>query len=385
MKRIICLLAAAVLLAGGCGASVAEIAPEGRIRCIVMGWDHFRTMEDTSPCSANNVEIMTAVFRDFLPGAEITRKFGGTARAEDFAKLIAETCRGATEADVLYLYLSTHGVIWEENGETRMAFLISDGKEEDALEPRRIREILDGIPGRKILILDACHSGAVAEEITGENYRVIASGGRMEDSYFWIAPNRPEAGTGYFTSALEGALRASLPEQIDPDGDGWVTAEELRGRMEEIYGASTLSCSGAGFGPEETEGAAKAVFRMTQAAQTETRITGIRFDQTEQEENRTAVSFRFTVRRETRVDYRLIPMKNGKWAFDDAMTLPDRERSGGVRGQLSPGEKTRRIRVSEENLGEEGKALLQIISLQGLHGQVPVLEASKIIVRGEEN
>ena len=368
-KTVLCLLLAALVGWTAYGASPAP--PEaGRIRCLAVGCDRFRTMEDTTPCSANNVEIMAAVFADFLPEAEIIRRSGGPGTVGAFERLIQETFREAAEGDISYLYLSTHGVAWQEAGKTRAAFLISDGQEEEALEPERLKEMLDRIPGDKVLILDACHSGAAAEEIAGEAYRVLASGGREEDSYFWIDPNRREAGTGYFTSALEGALRASGRTMIDPDGDGSVTLKELRNRMDEIYGASTMTCGGE---------AETALFRLRESAEAPERILALAFDAPAAEDERLSVGFRFTIREATRLEYRVVPRKDGNWAFADAMTLPDRERTGTVRGLLSPGEKTRTIRISRASLGGEGEALLQIISLRGLHGQIPTLEASRVI------
>ena len=61
--------------------------------------------------------------------------------------------------------------------------------------------------------------------------------------------------------------------------------------------------------------------------------------------------------------------------------MPDAERTGTTRGLLSPGKKDRKIRVSADKLGEEGMALLMVVSLRGIHGQVPVLEGTGIIGR----
>ena len=48
-------------------------------------------------------------------------------------------------------------------------------------------------------------------------------------------------------------------------------------------------------------------------------------------------------------------------------------------GLLNPGEKTRTIRVGRERFGEGGKVLLQVISLRGIHRQIPVVEATIVI------
>ena len=82
---------------------------------------------------------------------------------------------------------------------------------------------------------------------------------------------------------------------------------------------------------------------------------------------------------ETRIEYRIVIKRDGEWDFEQGTTIPDRERTGTVRGLLSPGDKERKIRISPSGLGDEGEALLQVISLRGIHGQVPVLEGTRVI------
>ena len=265
-------------------------------------------------------------------------------------------------------------MVWDEEGETRMALMLSDGETEDALTPGRLQGILDGIPGDKVLILDACHSGAVADAITAPEYTVLASCAAEEDSFFWFTDNAEEAGTGYFTTALEGALRASYPEQIDPDGNGEITRTETLNRLASLYGASRVRGSSG----------ERVLFFLPEKRQTRERILGLAFDMPIREEDTLILPFHFEVTEETRLEYRIIPKRNGRWDFADYATTPDRERTGTVRGLLSPGTKDRKIRITASNLGAEGEALLQIISLRGLHGQIPVLEGTRVITGGDE-
>lgn len=381
MKRIRLLSAAtaALLLAvcplsrGGCPAGDAQSAG----RCLVLGYDHFVSMPDTAPCSANNVEIMAALLAEYAPGADrVIRRVDGPCTAEELDTLVREVFREAGEQDTAWIYLSTHGVAWEEDGKNRAAFILSDGSTEEELAPERLREILDGIPGKKVLILDACHSGAALEAFDSPEYRAMASGRGDEDSYFWMIGPDADTGTGYFTSALDGALRASNAEQIDPDGDGLVTMAELRARTEEIYGASEAQWTDCG-----TD---SSLFRLPEERRAEERIRGLAFDELGREGDTLVLSFRFSVDEPTRMEYRIIARKDGKWDFENASRLPDRERTGTTRGLLSPGDKNRKIRIPVSGFGEEGTVLLQIISLRGLHGQVPVLEASRRISAGGE-
>ena len=367
MKRLVALLtaAAAFLLPHRILHAEPE-PPAAEFRCLAVGMDRFVNEENTAPCSANNAETMAGLFGDCLPeGTKIIRRVNGPAGRAEMESLILEAFGDAGQEDTSILYLSTHGVIWEEEGTEKTAWILSDGEHEEALEPETLRMMMDRIQGKKVLILDCCHAGAAAELFAGPDWRLLAGCGIDEDCYFWAAGE--VTGTGYFTSALENALRASAPEQIDPDGNGEVSLKELAGRIREIYGVSTVVML-----PEEDE---ETLFLLPEA-QTQERLLDLRFDP-ETEEG--TLQFHFRTETQVKLEYRLVPMGENGWDFSRVAKIPDRERSGQKRGVVSPGEKDRSIRVSRERLGEDGKALLQIVSWRGLYGQIPVPEATYII------
>ena len=340
-------------------------------RCLAAGMDWFVNEPSTAPCSANNTELMAALLYDCLPeGTRITRRVNGPGTAAGMEQLIRDAFRGAGEEDVSILYLSTHGVAWEEEGgERRCVLVLSDGTAEEALELRTLRRMMDRVPGKKVLILDCCHAGAAAETFRGPEWRVLAGCGPEEDCYFWAAEE--VTGMGYFTSALENALRTSRREEIDPDGNGAVSLRELARRMREIYGVSH-----AVFLPEEDE---DPLFRLPEERMESERIQDLRFDPVTETDGQIELSFHFRTETAVRMEYRLVPMGEGSWDFAGAARLPDQERIGQKRGFLSAGEKNRTIRVSREKLGESGRALLQIVSFRGLYGQVPVPECTVVI------
>ena len=333
--------------------------------------DRFVTEENTSPCSANNAEIMAALFGDCLPeGTRITRRVNGPGSAEELETLIRDAFRGAGEADTSYLYLSTHGIVWTgEEGETGTALIFSDGDREEALEPRVLRSWLDRIPGKKVLILDCCHAGAMAVYFSGPEYRVLAGCGPDEDCYFWAAGE--DTGMGYFTSALENALRAGARSDIDPDGDGRVSLDELEGRIRKIYGVSR-----AVFLPEES---GEDLFLLPEERKEAERIQDLVFGEISEADGQISVAFHFRTETAVKIEYRLIPMGEDGWDFGGAARLPDRERQGMKRGVVSPGEKDRMVRIGRDSLGEAGCALLQIVSFRGIYGQVPVPECTFLV------
>ena len=340
-------------------------------RCLAVGTDLFVSEENTQPCSANNTEIMAALLEDCLPeGTRITRRVNGPGSMAEMEELIRNTFQDAGEEDTSVLYLSTHGVIWEaEDGETRTALILSDGTREEALEPDALRGMMDAVPGKKVLILDCCHAGAIAESFREPEWRVLAGCGPEEDCYFWAAGET--TGMGYFTAALENAMRAARKDQIDPDGDGTVSLSELARRIREIYGVS-----GAVFLPEGDE---SPLFLLPEEETDSERILDLRFDPPVMEDGQIILAFHFRTDVKVKIEYRLVPMGPDGWEFDKAAKLPDRERTGQRRGVLSPGEKDRTVRISADKLGESGRALLQIVSFRGLYGQVPVPEATYLV------
>ena len=343
--------------------------PAAECRCLVIGIDRFVNEENTSPCSANNAEEIAGLFTDCLPeGTKITRRINGPGSAAEMEELIRDAFRDTGEEDTSFLYLSTHGITWAEGDTEKTALILSDGEREEALDPGVLREMMDRVPGKKVLILDCCHAGAAAESFSGPEWRVLAGCRSEEDCYFWAAGE--VTGTGYFTSALGNALRAAGPEQIDPDGNGEVSLKELSTRIRQIYGVSS-----AVIFPDEDDGT---LFYLPEEPAKE-RILDLQFDPAGEADGQIILQFHFRTETAVKIEYQLIPRGKDGWDFSRAAKLPDRERSGQKRGVLSPGEKDRTIRVNLERLGESGQALLQIVSFRGVYGQVPVPEATYLI------
>ena len=362
----------------------AGAAGEGVTRCLLIGCDRFVLMPWMEPASANNTGTMEALVRDFLPGkVAVTRSVNGPGTVEGFESLVSDTFADAGEEDTALIYLSTHGIFRQEEGSQYVALLLSDGKDEERLEPEKLREILDRIPGEKVLILDTCHSGAMIG-MGGEGgvnwfrdgrYRVLVSSGATEKSWYWNAEENGFTGTGFFTDALNCALRASDPVQIDPEEKGSVSLTDLTARLRAIHGASTVYCW-----PEESR---EPLFILPEDRKAGDLLRGVTIGSEETDGDAIVVPIRFRAEEPVRLVYQLAPSRNGRWDFEHAVRLPDREKTGLTRGLLSPGEKDRKIRLSAKSLGEEGKALMQIFSLRG-EERTPTAEAGWVITISPE-
>ena len=141
---------------------------------------------------------------------------------------------------------------------------------------------------------------------------------------------------------------------------------ELTVRLAEIHGASTVYCW-----PEESN---ESLFRLPADRKPGSRLQAVSFGQAEVREDSVVVPVHFRVPEQMRVMYYLVPSRDGSWDFGHTIRQMDPGRTGLIRGLLSPGERNRNIRLPAGIFGEDGRALLQVISLRG-DGLTPVAEA----------
>ena len=111
------------LLLSACQGNPREKGEEAGVsRGLLIGYDRFVTMADTSPCSAGNIAIMADIAKDFVPDMiSVARRVDEPATVSGLEELIRDTFREAGPADTSWLYISTHGIQWDEDGEPRTA------------------------------------------------------------------------------------------------------------------------------------------------------------------------------------------------------------------------------------------------------------------------
>lgn len=360
-------------------------------RALLVGCDRFVTQQETTPASANNVtQMAAALFGGAMNLETLVTRRDGISSVDELAELIDEVFADADANDVSYFYISTHGLWENDTPAAAMALVLSNGERESLLTPAQLRTLFDQVPGTKVLILDACHSGAVIGKgvnngfenlFEGSDYKVICSSGGAEQSWFWSGETKrglQTAGAGYFSDALVSALSSKGNYAADDNRDGIITLTELKRYLRLYHGASTVQVY-----PEEDDFAV-----MTYAVSTysnrrrDTAIENITFEDSVLSADNPTLNFSFTVLRDTQVAYQLVYQRNGRWDFDHAQLLWDNEERFGVygdaQGYLSPGYKERTITFTpEENeTFGYGYALLQIITLYG--GQISVA-ASRVL------
>lgn len=357
-------------------------------RALLVGCDRFVTQEDTAPASENNVLRMAEVLSGGRMNLEklITRK-NEVDSPQELEELIQAAFAEADEDDVSYFYISTHG-LWQQgqpNGD--MVLLLSDGRRENAVTAEMLRAMFDKIQGTKVLIIDACHAGAMIGKgvhapfdnvFLGSEYKVICSSGGAEESWFWSGMEEGEAmvGAGYFSGAVVRGLSSKGGYGADSNRDGVITLTELKRYLYDNHGASTVQTY-----PEEedfpimTYDADSYTGRRRDAA-----LEGISFEGDVLTPEDPAVAFSFTVQSPVQVAYQLVYQRDGRWDFDNSQLVYDNaERYGAygdMRGMLSPGMKQRALTLDIADADSYGYALLQIITQSGV---TPSLVSSRAL------
>ncbi len=358
---------------------LAAASAQAANRALLVGCDRFLTQADTSPASANNVVRMAEALSGGAMNLEtlVTRRSGLSDGAE-LARLIGDAFGEAEEGDVSYFYISTHG-LWEEGRSAGdFVLLLSDGRREYRLTAARLKELLDPVPGTKVLILDACHSGAVIGKgvhapfdrlFEGEEWKVICSSGGAEESWFWAGAQDSAdraAGAGYFSGILIRGISAAGNYAADLNRDGAITLTEVHRFLRQNHGASTVQTW-----PEESAFPVL-TYAPSAIAQKNRRalVDGVTFEQGALSIASPGFRFSFTVLTPLRMIYQLVYLTDGRWDFDHAEMIYDRTEDslllGSQPGALSPGFKERTITLHtlDEDYGD-GYVLLQLLALAG--------------------
>ncbi len=357
-------------------------------RALLVGCDNFLSQPDTSPSAYNNVLKMEEALQSSAMDFEVVlSQPDGLSSTGDLAALILDAFSDADEDDASYFYLSTHG-IWEEGmTAAQMTLLLSDGTRETAVSAYMLRTVFDQIPGDKVLIIDACHAGAMLGKgvssllnnvFSGEDYTVICSSGGAEESWFWSGSINGErlAGAGYFSGAL---VRAISPEghfAADDNRDGLITLTELKRCLLDTHGASTVRTY-----PEQSD---RVLFTYDtnkySGSRREALIEGMTFESDVLTAEDPTAYFSFNVVTRVQVAYQLVYQRGGRWDFDSATLIYDNDGAfspSAIPGQtLTLGMKERALTIDRKNAGASGYVLLQLLTIER---GVPSVAVSRVL------
>ena len=365
MRRALCLMLAVWLCLPSFvfAADQNEVNPPDRVnRALLVGCDRFLSQPETTPSSYNNVQQMAqALSGGTLNLATLMTRPEGLSSSGDLAAMILDAFSDADADDVSIFYLSTHGV-WEHGtSSSGMTLLLSDGQQETAVSAWQLRTMFDQIQGKKVLIIDACHAGAMlgkgvnaqlANVFRSPDYMVLCSSGGAEESWFWSGDIDGErlAGAGYFSGALVRAISAAGGFGADDNRDN--------------HGASTVRSY-----PESSD---FPIFTYDTEAYSWNRrqalIEGVSFESDVLTSEDPTVYFSFNVVSPVQVAYQLVYHRGGRWDFEGATLIYDNNgdfSSWPKPGRsLSLGIKERALTINRAEAGSSGYVLLQLLTIE---------------------
>ena len=389
LLRRMALLICAVWIAAGSFACASQdaVAPaeaeallrwqNGQERALLIGVDDFVSRPSAYPSSTNNVYAMQALFQSAARPLEmLIIPAEPVCDVDTLTALIQSTFAGAGEHDTSYLYLSTHGEYKPESGEPPV-LLLSDGTTETGITPAQLESAFEGIAGMKVLILDACNSGAFIgkgmsrqpEEIhfLGDDFKVLTSSGALEESWYWSSQEEGShgpQGAFYFTQALSQSLSAAASYPADRNCDGAVTLSELYDHLLLNHAASTPQVY-----PQNDDAV---IFRydLTEPAPQGLKLSPIMdvtFSGTTLSREERQIAIEFIATRPVRVAYQIVYQRDGKWEFENAQLIYDgaeRFAAGSdLPGAVSAGHKTRTVNLGKMPEGSHGYVLVQLVSI----------------------
>ena len=345
-----------------CLAARAEDAEDPvTLRALLVGCDEFLSHENIAPSAEMNVRRMANMLATDIRGyAAIVSAGQGVGSVQALRELMQQTFAEADDNDISLVYFCTHGLY--DRVTFQPLLVLSDGISEENLTADSLRDALDAVAGQKLLILDACNSGAfigkgawdaqLRNSFQSADYQVLTSAGARENSFLWR--DRDGMGGGsYFAQELCEGLRS---REFDYNADGQVTLAEAYQGLLESHGASTAQSY-----PQQSDFVLYA-YDPDLADTAERPIGAITLDSAVLSEKEDTLYFSFTVRRAVRVQYQLIYYKNGLWRFDTPQTIEDPENETGA---LTPGRKERSVSLLAEEDEPYGYVLLQLVAQEG--------------------
>ena len=368
MKKIlaICL---ALFLSLPARAQEAPLEKPGKLRALLIGSDQFLSQPDMGGAAENNLQLLADVLLKDTRNYTLIRSFSGViATVEELEAAVGDAFSAARPEDISLLYFSTHGVFDEGESNASAALLLSDGERESRLSPEELQRMLDRIPGKKILILDACNSGAFIGKglsggakrvyFSGPDYKVICSAGGSEASWYWQGKEENTAnGASYFATVFSDGLGAGGDHGADDNHDGLISLWEMHSYLMENYAASTPQVY-----PQADENFILYAYDPEKTSARQKAVTGIVFEDTVLPAGKSQVSFSFTVHRQTELYYQIVYHQNGIWAFSEAQQFLDGEQADGT---TLPGRKQRSLSLNTGKKDAYGYAMILLITREG--------------------
>lgn len=334
------------------------------VRALLAACSRFSEMENLGNAVSGNLHMLGSALLgagDALSRLSIAD--GTLGSTEALREAVQGTFGEAQDDDLSLFYLCTHGVITQDDA---ACLLLGDGENEALLSGEVLYDCFADIPGQKLLILDACHSGAVAGHplsgnsaavlspfLADPSIHVLTSAGADESGWYYDSDGLSTGAVSYFASALASGLGLYGNAEADLSGDGQLTLDELHRYLLRAVPSSTCQLFSAS--------AEALLLPIAQSAMLSRPLNSFSFGASLLTTDEAVLDFAFTASSETAVQYRLIEYSADGWlwneaqAFADEGDLPD--------GLLLPGRKSRSLTLSGIAPEDSGWLMLQVFSV----------------------
>ena len=353
----------------------AHAQPDTRTtRALLVACSDFKTQEDLGAAISGNLHMVgSALISADIGLGNLSIEDGTIGTVQALGDALSDAFAQANEDDLSILYLCTHGVLSSSDDE-QVYLLLGDGQTESMLGSGQLYEMIRDIQGEKLLILDACHSGAwigrglpaigqlpgsrpappLSPFLADSSVHVLTSSSGSESSWYYDSEGLSFGAVSYFASALSSGLGLYGNAEADLNGDGAVSLDELHRHLSIAVPSSSsqlLSC-----------GASELLLPVAQSASLPRPLTGFSYGSSLLSMQQPALDFSFTVTREdTGIQYRLVDFIDGHWDWANARTFLDEGDDGSTR--LGAGRKQRVLSLEDVMPDEGGYLMLQVFSV----------------------
>ena len=359
----------------------AHAAPR-RIRALLVACERFRTLPSLAPTTSNNVYTLAEVLTQMRSSLVSLRTEIDTISSQaGLADAIRAAFVGAQPDDICLLYISSHGRFRPEAPEFPAVLTLSDGFSEGEITGFALQELLDGVPGTKLVLIDACNSGALLGKGVTPNlndqpvlpfrspdYKVLTSAGGNELSWNWSSldaqGNALAQGSSFFAKGVAGGLGLHGQYTADLDRNGSITLNELYRHLLRNHGSSTVHV----YPQDDDFVIATYDPREMRPMDDSNLLSAISFTSDVLTQEAPEIDFAFTAHQPVQLQYQLVYYRENNWDWAGAQFYPDTQEAED--GTVQPGRKHRSIRVADIDAASAGYALLQIMTTGGRGAEV---------------
>ncbi len=353
--------------------SFTEETRKVKRRALLITCDDFVSMPDTLGACEKNAETIRECLR--YPGfgfEDIQYSYGLIGDEIDFANTVITTFEQSDDNDLNLIYISTHG-LYDPVQLREGALVLSDGTKEALLDANEIDAVLQQIAGKKLLIIDACYSGAlIGKGVSGGGFghpfldariMILTSSGGSELSWYWQENENSGlklVGAGYFSAMLAQGLNPEDAYPADLNHNMEITLKELYEYLYKNHSASVVQVY-----PQNDDTLLLELPALEWGLKPQ--LGNIRFYNSFIDIQHPNIHFSFQVEAPVVPLYQIVYHRKGRWDFENAEYIYDHaaldENESLV--PLQPNTYRRSIGLKPDASQSTGYAMINLLSREG--------------------